>query len=69
MSSNRKSSAPAHHPEVVSGDPFAYAGRSSAECPACYEGWVYLGFEAEEGGELVEITDRVRCRRCNGEPS
>jgi hypothetical protein len=33
-------------------------------CPACYEGWVYLGFEVEEDGELVEITDRVRCKRC-----
>jgi hypothetical protein len=21
----------------------------------CYEGWVYLGFETEEDGELVEI--------------
>lgn len=33
----------------------------------CYDGWVYLGFEsgAEEDGELVEITDRVPCRRCN----
>jgi hypothetical protein len=32
----------------------------------CYEGWVYLGFETEEDGELVEIYDRVRCRRCAG---
>jgi hypothetical protein len=31
----------------------------------CYDGWVYLGFETEEDGELVEITDRVPCRRCN----
>jgi hypothetical protein len=30
----------------------------------CYDGWVYLGFETEEDGELVEITDRVPCRRC-----
>jgi hypothetical protein len=43
------------------GDPIAYAGRG---CPACYAGWVYLGFETEEDGELVEVTDRVRCRRC-----
>jgi hypothetical protein len=30
----------------------------------CYEGFVYLGFETEQDGELVEITDRVPCRRC-----
>jgi hypothetical protein len=30
----------------------------------CYDGWVYLGFETEQDGELVEITDRVPCRRC-----
>jgi hypothetical protein len=30
----------------------------------CYEGWVYLGFEAEEDGELVEVIERVPCRRC-----
>jgi hypothetical protein len=30
----------------------------------CYDGFVYLGFETEEDGELVEITDRVPCRRC-----
>jgi hypothetical protein len=30
----------------------------------CYAGWVYLGFETEEDGELLEITDRVPCRRC-----
>jgi hypothetical protein len=30
----------------------------------CYDGWVYLGFETEEDGELVEITDRVPCKRC-----
>ena len=28
-------------------------------------GWVYLGFETEENGELVEIYDRVPCRRCH----
>jgi len=32
----------------------------------CCEGWVYLGFMTEEDGELVEITDRVPCRRCRG---
>jgi hypothetical protein len=30
----------------------------------CYDGWVFLGFQAEEDGDLVEVTDRVRCRRC-----
>ncbi len=32
---------------------------------ACWGGWVYLGFETEEDGELVEITDKVRCIRCS----
>lgn len=36
-------------------------------CFACYDGWVYLGFEAEQDGELVEVTDRVPCRRCTAE--
>jgi hypothetical protein len=35
---------------------------------ACYGGWVYLGFEAEdENGERVEIIERVPCRRCRRE--
>ncbi len=35
---------------------------------ACYEGWVYLGFEAEdENGEHVEEIERVPCRRCRPE--
>ncbi len=32
---------------------------------ACMDGWVFLGFEAEdESGERVEVTDAVPCRRC-----
>jgi hypothetical protein len=35
---------------------------------ACYDGWVYLGFEAEdENGEHVEVIERVPCRRCRPE--
>ncbi len=35
------------------------------ECFACYDGWVYLGFEGEdENGEHVEEIERVPCRRC-----
>ena len=31
----------------------------------CFEGWIYLGFEeVDESGELVEIIERVPCRRC-----
>jgi hypothetical protein len=32
---------------------------------ACYDGWVYLGFEGE--GEHVEVIERVPCRRCRPE--
>ena len=32
---------------------------------ACYEGWIYLGFEGEDKfGEHVEVIERVPCRRC-----
>jgi hypothetical protein len=32
---------------------------------ACYEGWLYIGFEGEdEQGEHVEAIERVPCRRC-----
>jgi hypothetical protein len=35
---------------------------------ACYEAWVFLGFEAEdESGEHVEVIERVPCRRCRPE--
>jgi hypothetical protein len=45
-----------------------YAALERAKCPFCYEGWVYLGFEGEdENGELVEVIERVPCRRCHAE--
>jgi hypothetical protein len=32
---------------------------------ACYDGWVYMGFEGEDQqGEHVELVERVLCRRC-----
>jgi hypothetical protein len=59
--------ATVHH-ATRAGDPFAHAGQRSEEGPhGCIDGWVYLGFETEEDGEIVEITDRVRCRRCKRE--
>ena len=41
--------------------------RPDQESPhACYEGWIYLGFECEdESGEHVEVMERVPCQRCN----
>jgi hypothetical protein len=53
------------------GDPFHAAGSRNPEPEedrphGCYEGWVYLGFETEEDGEIVEITERIPCRRCRG---
>jgi hypothetical protein len=52
---------------VRAGDPFDYAGaqREVLSPHGCIDGWVYLGFVAEEDGELVEKTDRVPCRRCS----
>ena len=61
------------HPEVpTSTDEMVethYAALERAACPFCYEGWVFLGFEAEdENGEHVEVgTERVPCRRCRPE--
>jgi hypothetical protein len=35
---------------------------------ACYEGWIYMGFETEdENSEHVEVIERVHCRRCRHE--
>jgi hypothetical protein len=35
---------------------------------ACMDGWVFLGFEAEdESGEQCEDIERVPCRRCRPE--
>ncbi len=33
----------------------------------CYEGWVYLGHiqYEDESGEMVEVIERVPCRRCS----
>jgi DNA-binding XRE family transcriptional regulator len=32
---------------------------------ACYDGWVYLGFDTEGGnGEPVQVVDKVPCKRC-----
>jgi hypothetical protein len=42
---------------------------TSEETPhGCMDGWVFLGFEAEdESGEHVEVIERVPCRRCRPE--
>jgi hypothetical protein len=51
------------------GDPFYAAALRNPDQDrphACWQGWVYLGFEEEEDGEIVAVTDRVPCRRCNG---
>ena len=49
---------------VAAGDPIAHAAKRGG-CPACYDGWVYLGFEGEdENGNPCEEIDRVPCRRC-----
>jgi hypothetical protein len=32
---------------------------------ACFDGWIYMGLEAEaESGEHTEVFERVPCRRC-----
>ena len=33
---------------------------------ACYDGWVFIGFEGEDS-EHVEVIERVTCRRCHPE--
>ncbi len=52
------------HPEVLAGDPFAYAAGRSAAC-ACFERVVYVGHlvAGEDGGE-VEAFEAVPCRSC-----
>jgi hypothetical protein len=49
-------------PEKVASEPLE-------ETPhGCYDGWVFLGFEAEdETGEHIEVIERVPCRRCRPE--
>jgi hypothetical protein len=63
-----KSSADAHFitdPKTRAGDPFAYAGDKARGCALCMSsGYVFFGFEDEDGGEQVE---RVPCRRCRPE--
>jgi len=61
------------HPEVAAGDGIAYAGtkkdqETTDDTPhACYDGWLYLGYEVEdEHGEPVQVIDRTPCRRCLG---
>ena len=48
------------HPEVLAGDPFAYAA-ARRECPACFGGYVTI--TVEEDGE--ERDEAVPCRRCS----
>jgi hypothetical protein len=45
------------------------APTATEEAPhGCWQGYVYLGFEAEdESGEHVELVERVACRRCSPE--
>ena len=58
------------HTISPAGDPFYAEGQRpnpDHESPhGCIDGWVYLGFEGEDGnGEHVEEIERVPCRRCN----
>jgi hypothetical protein len=73
MSSTSDSSPSGHpttYPTTLAGDPFAYAGDKPREprlgCFACYEGWVYMGFDDEVGDDDVEEEqiERVPCKRC-----
>jgi hypothetical protein len=50
---------------VAAGDGISYRAKRKG-CPACYDGWVYMGFEDEDLADAGE-TDRVPCRRCNRE--
>ncbi len=46
-----KTTAPSTHPAI--------------ECPACYEGVVYIGHLVEdEDGDTAEVFEPVPCRRC-----
>ena len=48
---------------ILAQDPLAHPSPTDQEheCFACYEGWIYLGFEGED--EEVEEIERVPCRR------
>jgi hypothetical protein len=50
-------------PNTRAGDGF-YAASRHRECPACYEGLVFLGHLVEQDGEEVEVIVTVPCRRC-----
>jgi hypothetical protein len=42
-----------------------HAGLERLDAPhGCIDGWVYLGFEGEDGEHTEEI-ERVPCRRCH----
>jgi hypothetical protein len=58
------------HTISPAGDPFYAASRRDHQDDrphGCYGGYHYLGWESEEEGELVEVYDKVRCRRCERE--
>ena len=50
------------HPEVLAGDPFAYAA-ARREFPACFGGYVTITVE-EDG---IERDEAVPCRRCSAD--
>ncbi len=54
---------------IIRENPLEVPDPTPDETPhACYEGWIYMGVEAEdESGEHVEVIERVPCRRCRGE--
>ncbi len=54
---------------ILAQGPLAHPSRTDQEhrgCPACYRGVVYIGHMVAdpEGGEEVEVTEVVPCRRC-----
>jgi hypothetical protein len=55
--------------QIIRENPPKVPAPSPEEAPhACYDGWVFLGFEGEdENGEHVEVIERVPCRRCRPE--
>ena len=52
---------------IIRENPPGVPGPTLEETPhACWDGWVFLGFEGEdENGEHVEVIERVACRRCH----
>ena len=43
---------------------YAGLGRLEETPHFCYDGWVFLGYE-DEDGECVELVEWVPCRRCH----